>query len=171
MKKLKLFFSTFALIALCNTNLSAQTTFDVPPNAELNSKEDFVKYEPDIIAASKWLEATDLDKEIEKRKQVSAFVLKWVIGSPTVNVSIDEQLGKIYGKNADLLLIYLSSYTRYFLENKSTATKFLGTKAGLTSIMNVYKKGIEITKSKEMDKLIKLTEENKLDDYINEKFK
>jgi hypothetical protein len=37
-------------------------------------------------------------------------------------------------------------------------------------MMNVYKKGIEISKSKEMDKLIKLTDDNKLDDYINDKF-
>ena len=38
-------------------------------------------------------------------------------------------------------------------------------------MMNVYKKGIEISKSKEMEKLIKVTDENKIDDYINEKFK
>jgi hypothetical protein len=85
-------------------------------------------------------------------------------------VDISEQLGKIYGKNIQLLGLYLGSYTRKVLENKSTATKFSATKAGLISMMNVYKKGIEISKSKEMDKLIKLTDDNKLDDYINDKF-
>ena len=85
-------------------------------------------------------------------------------------MDISEQLGKIYGKNIQLLGLYLASYTRKVLENKSTATKFSATKAGLISMMNVYKKGIEISKSKEMDKLIKLTDDNKLDDYINDKF-
>ena len=65
----------------------------------------------------------------------------------------------------------MAAYARNFLENKNSATKFTATKAGLISIMNVYKKGIEITRSKEMDKLIGLAGDNKLDDYIRDKFK
>ena len=68
-------------------------------------------------------------------------------------------------------MIYIASFSSYYLIHKKDATEFEATKAGLMSIMYVYKKGIEIKKSKEMDKLIKLTNENKLDDYINEKFK
>ena len=151
--------------------VQGQTKFEVPQNVELKTKDDYAKYETAIIDAAKWLEETDLNKEAEKRQQVNAFVLQWVSGSPTINVDINEQLGKIYGKNAQLLGLYLASYTRNFLENKSTATKISATKAGLISMMNVYKKGIEISKSKEMDKLIKLTDDNKLDDYINDKFK
>lgn len=148
-----------------------QTKFELPQNVELKTKDDYAKYETAIIDAGKWLEETDLNKEADKRQQVNAFVLQWISGSPTINVDINEQLGKIYGKNAQLLGLYLASYTRNFLENKSTATKLSATKAGLISMMNVYKKGIEISKSKEMDKLIKLTDENKVDDYVNDKFK
>lgn len=151
--------------------MQAQTKFEVPENVELKVKEDYAKYEAAIIDGAKWLEETDLDKEADKRKQVSAFVFQWISGSPNINIDITEQLGKIYGKNAQLLLLYMASYTRNFLENKGTATKFSATKAGLISIMNVYKKGIEMTKSKEMEKLIKLAADNKLDDYINEKLK
>ena len=149
----------------------AQTTFEVPQNVELKSKGDYTKYEPQVIDAAKWLEQTGLDKEIDKRKEVTSFVLQWISGSPTISIAITEKLAKIYGKNGQLLGIYLASYARNFLENKNTATKFSATKAGLTSMMNVYKKGIGITKSKEMDKLINLTDENKLDDYINKNFK
>jgi hypothetical protein len=148
----------------------AQTKFEIPPNVELKTKDDYAKYETAIIAAAKWLEETDLNKEADKREQVNAFVLQWLSGSPTISVDINEQLGKTYGKNIQLLGIYLASYTRNFLENKGTATKFTATKAGLVSMMNVYKRGIGISKSKEMEKLIKLTDENKLDDYIADKF-
>lgn len=151
--------------------VQGQTKFEVPQNVELKTKDDYAKYETALIDAAKWLEETDLNKETDKRQQVNAFVLQWVSGSPTINVDINEQLEKIYGKNVQLLGLYLASYTRNFLENKGTATKFSATKAGLISMMNVYKKGIEISKSKEMDKLIKLTDENKLDDYISDKFK
>lgn len=152
-------------------SVQAQTRFEVPQKVELKTKDDYVKYEPAIIDAAKWLEETDLDKEASKRQQVNAFLLQWVTGSPTVSVEINEQLGKIYGKNAQLLMLYLAGYTKHFLENKGTATKFSAKKAGLISMMNVYKKGIEMSKSKEMDKLIKLTNNNQLDNYINETFK
>ena len=151
--------------------IKAQVTFDVPQNVDLKSKEDYAKYEALVIDAAKWLEATDLDKEPEKRQQVNAFVLQWISGSPTLNVEITTQLSKIYGKNFQLLGVYLASYARSFLENKNTATKFSATKAGLISMMNVYEKAIGISKSKEMEKLIKLTDENKLDDYISNTFK
>ena len=148
--------------------VNAQTSFDVPQNVELKSKDDYAKYEDVIIGASKWLEATDLDKETGKRLEVNTFVIQWITGSPTVTIEVNEQLGKAYGKNAQLLAIYLASYARNFLEQKNIATKFSATKAGLISMINVYKNGIEISKSKEMEKLIKL-DESKLDGYIKDK--
>ena len=150
--------------------VQGQTKFEVPQNVELKTKDDYVKYETAVIDAAKWLEETDLNKEASKRQQVNAFVMQWVSGSPTVSVEITEQLGKIYDKNTQLLALYLASYTRNFLENKGTATNFSATKAGLISIMSVYKRKIGISKSKEMDKLIKLTSDNKLDKYIKDKF-
>lgn len=149
--------------------INAQKDFEVPQSVELKTKEDYTKYENAIIEAAKWLEETDLNKEAEKRQQVNSFIIQWVSGSPTVSVDLTEQLAKVYGKNAQLLALYLGSYAKEYLENKSIATKFSATKAGLISMMNVYKKGIEISKSKEMDKLIKMASDNKLDEYINSK--
>jgi len=158
----------FALVTVFAT---AQTSFELPKNITLKADADYAKYETDIVNAAKWLEETDLNKEAAKRKQVNAFVIQWATGSPTVSVEINEQLGKIYGKNTELLMIYIANFCRNFIENKGTATKTTATKAALISIMSVYKKDIEITKSKEMEKLIKANEENKLDDYITKHFK
>jgi hypothetical protein len=170
--KIKKSFLFCLLFALTNIlSAQAQTTFEVPQNIELKSNEDYAKYGSAIIDAAKWLEETDLNKEANKRKEVNNFVWRWISGSLTINIDIKVDFAKIYGKNDQLGKIYLASYARHFLENKSTATEFSATKAGLTSMMNVYKKGIDISKNKEMDELIKLTNENKLDNYINENFK
>jgi len=171
MRKKQFLLAAFALVLLNTVKLRAQTNFEVPAGIEFTVKEDYAKHEANVIAASKWLEENDLDKELQKRKEVSAFVMKWIMGSPTVNVSLTPQLMKVYGKNSNLLVIYMGSYTRFYLENKSTATSPAATKAGLISMMNVYKKGIEITKNKEMEKVIKAADDNKLDDYITDKFK
>lgn len=169
--KQTLIFTTLFLAAIFFSNISfGQTQFDLPQNIELKTKQDYTKYETTFIDAAKWLEETDLDKEADKRQQINAFVLQWISGSPTINIEINEQLGKIYGKNAQLLGLFLASYAGNIIENKNSSNKFSATKAGLISIMKVYKKRIEITKSKEMDKIIMLTDVE-LDSYIRDKFK
>ena len=160
------------LLALVNmTSVQAQTTFEVPENPELRTKQDFIKYEPAMIQAAKWLEETDLNQEAEKRKKVNAFVVQYISDCPTIKVTVDDALVKVYDKNSQLLSIYLANYAKEFIEHKTTATKFSATKAGLLSMMAVYSKKIDMVKSKELDKLINLQEVNLLDDYIKDKFK
>jgi hypothetical protein len=169
MKKVSFLFY-LACSLTCGSLLNAQTKFDVPQNVTLKVAEDYPKYETEVVNAAKWLEETDLNKETDKRQKVNAFVLQWASGSPTVSLEINEQLGKIYGDNAQLLGMYIASYCRHYIENKSSATKFSATKAALISMMNVYKKKIDIKKSKEMEKILKLSD-TELDAYIKEKLK
>ena len=68
--------------------------------------------------------------------------------------------------NEPLLINYISSYCRELLENKSTSTKFSAMKSGILSMITVYKKGINIKKNNEMDNVIKINDENKLDNYV-----
>lgn len=164
-------FAMFLAMICIGNRICAQTTFEVPANYSLDTKSDYEKYEADIITAAKWLEENDLDKEQDKRKEVSSFVIKWILGSPSVTVDLSDRLSKLYGKNDFLLINYMAGYSAYCLQNKTTATKTLAAKAGLISMMNVYKKAIRIKDCKGMEKLIKLTEENKLDDYVAENFK
>jgi len=171
MKNITRFLSIIMLILVFTTTVSAQTKFNVPANYQLNVKEDYAKYEADIITAAKWLEEIDLDRDEDKRKEVSSFVMKWIIGSPSVSVELSEKIMNLYNKNDKILINYMAAYSAYWLQNRSTATKPAAVKAGLISMMNVYKKDIQIKKNKEMGKLIKLTEEGKLDQYIAENFK
>ena len=167
----KLFLLMTFAATFCFTKQSfCQTKFEVPTDVEFKTQEDYAKYEPQIIDAAKWLEETDLNKETSKRKDANAFVLMWLTGTSVVSINIDEALMKLYGKNTDLLGIYLASYSRHILENKKAATKFTATKAAITSMINVYKKGISIKKSKEMENVIKL-DDGQLDNYIIENFK
>ena len=119
MKNLKPLLLILILSIVSTITISAQTKFEVPQNVELKVKEDYAKYETDMINAAKWLEETDLDKETAKRKEVANFAMQWIMGCPTFNIDLTEQLTKIYGKNLDLLLLYMASYSRYFLENKT----------------------------------------------------
>jgi hypothetical protein len=169
MKTRNLIALLFITMMLNASSLYAQTEFHVPENYVLKVAADYANYESDLVAASKWMEATDLDKEIDKRARVNKFMFDWTYGCP-FSIMMPLELGNIYGKNNELLIIYMAGYARYYIENKATATEFAEKKAGLISIMNVYKKGIDIKRSKEMEKVIKADNDNTLDVYIKEKF-
>lgn len=159
------FFSLFVHIAC------AQNNFTVPANYTLKEKDDYKRYEKDVVAAAEWLVATDLDKEQEKRKDINAFVLKWVSGSPNVNIELDEPVSRLYGKNFQLLAIYLASYAAHVILSDGTSDRFSETRAGIESMIKVYKKGIAMERSREMEKAIRQQAEGKLDKYIRDKFK
>lgn len=146
--------------------VKAQSSFELPQRVRMKTAADYTKYEPVVIEAAKWLEETDLNKELSKRKQADAFVAAWVEGSPTISVEITKDLKKLYGKNTQLLYVYMANYAKNFLEDRNNATKLTARKAGLISMMNVYKKGIGVSRSKDMQKLIQITEQNKLDEYV-----
>ena len=144
----------------------SQPSFELPRNIRLDDKEDYAKYEKTMIAAAKWLEETDFDKDEEKRKQVNAFVIQWIAGSPSVTINLDQALARLIDRNPELLALYLASYSRNMLENKKTYNSFDATKAALLSIVKVYKKGINVSRSKEIEKLSKTIDQGQLDDYL-----
>jgi hypothetical protein len=153
MKKNILIF-LFLFLALLSLDKScAQAQFELPQQIQLKAREDYAKYETTVVDAAKWLERTDLDKDIGKRKKINDFIVQWVSGSPTVTISLDEPLARITEKNPDLLALYLASYSRYIIENKGSPNIFYATKAGLTSISLVYRKGIDVSRSKLLEKL------------------
>jgi len=147
----------------CLDKSCAQTQFDLPQQIQLKSKEDYARYETTVIGAAKWLESTDFDRYMDKRNQINDFIIKWVSGSPNVTVNLDEPLARLTEKNPELLALYVASYARYTLENKRSPSNFYATKAGLTSISNVYKKGIDVSRSKLLEKL---KDNARIEEYI-----
>lgn len=158
-----------AAIFFISISAIAQTNFEVPSNVKLETPADFENYENDVVNAATWLEETDLDKDKVKRREVNTFVLQWLTGSPTVTVELSEPLIKLYDKNEQLLGLYLASYAKYNILNKTNTSKFEATKAAFVSMIKVYKKGIDIVKNKEMEKAVKLFDQGKIDDYIKSK--
>ena len=143
--------------------------FEVP-NATLNTKEDYVKYEKEVIAAVNWLETTPLGNEDDKRKLASAFVLQWITGSPTVTVSVGgDLLLKTTKKNPELLILFMGAYTRYSLQNNYDTSRVNGYIAGAKSMVALYKLGGKVKKDKVMDEMVKAVDDGKLEDYVKEK--
>src|SRR3982750_2044131 len=85
--------------------------FQVPENIKLEKKEDYTVYEKDVIAAAKWLEATQVGKETEKRQKVNTFLLIWITGSPTVSLEINKFALDLTDKNPQLNMMFMAGFT------------------------------------------------------------
>ena len=156
----------FLSIIIC----SAQD-FEVPANYQLNAKEDYGKYEKDIIAAAKWLLTIPFNEQKEKRKEVASFVIKWVNGSPSVNVELNATIIDFEEKNPGMLPLYMAGSARYVLENNYSKDMRAKHKAALKGMIEVYKSGKGIKKDKKMEKLVKSDEDGKLDEWLAENLK
>ena len=143
----------------------------VPANYKLESREDYTKYEKDIIDAAKWLVATPFNEQQEKRKEVSTFVVKWINGSPTVNVEINPTIMDFEKKNPGMLVLYMASSAKYVLENNYSKDMRAKHKAAIHDMMGVYQKGKAIEKDKKMEKLIESDGKGKMDEWLEKNMK
>ena len=141
------------------------------PDYTLEAKEDYAKFEKDIIAAAKWLTTVPLNEQPSKRQEVAAFVMKWVNGSRTVNVELNQIILEFEEKNPGMLIIYMATSAKYVLENNYSKDMRAKHTAALRAMMSVYKSGNGIKKDKKMEKLIKSDEERKLEEWMNKNLK
>jgi hypothetical protein len=138
------------------------------PSSPLSTKENYVTSEKDVIAADKWLEATPIGQQMDKRKQVNAWVMMWITGSPTVTINMREPIIKPFEKNPDLMLVFLAGYARYSLENNYSKDEIQSTVAGLRSVIKCYNSGGDVKKDKALSKVIDADKNGNLEDWVKE---
>lgn len=165
-----LFVSVLLVCSAFTGSLLAQE-FEVPNDYVLNVAEDYVKYEKEIIAAANWLVSVPLNEQASKRKEVSAFVVAWISGSPTVNVELNETILDFEKKNTGMMVIYMASCAKYVLENNYSKELRAKHKAALGDMIKVYKSGKGIKKDKKMLKLIESADNGNIDGWIGENLK
>lgn len=153
------------------TLLATAQEFSVPTGYKMEVAADYANYEKDIIAAANWLRSVPLNEQSAKRKEVSAFVLVWINGSPTVNVEINPTIMDFEEKNSGMLMIYMSACARFVLENNYSKDMRAKHRSAMRDMITVYKSGKGIKKDKKMDKLVKADENGELDAWLEEHLK
>jgi hypothetical protein len=156
-------------VALFLSGAGVAQNFEVP--ALPATKEEFIKSEPDFIAAAKWLETTPVGTDMDKRVQVNAYVIAWLTNSPTVTLEIDAAVSKVCEGNPQLLAVFLGGCTRYCLENNYSKDKGKINTAGMKALINCYNLGGDVKKNKTLSKAIEADKEGKLEDWVKEKWK
>ena len=158
-------FFLVSIIALCGISLLGQE-FQVPPNYNLVKAEDYAVYEQDVINGINWLASTPIDQDVEKRKEVNAFLMKWMTGSPTLKIEIRQEI-VTFLSSPDLLMAFLAGWTKYSLETRDFSNTLKGNVAGIENVIFVYNKNKKVLgKDREVEKYIKLQSKGKLEQEI-----
>jgi hypothetical protein len=159
-------FILFFTLLLTNTLFGQH--FQVPPNYSFTSKDDYSKYEKAVIQAVDWLENTPLNQETDKRKQVNIFIFKYIEGSPTVSVALQGYVTELTKKNPELLIAFLGGWAKYQLEHPTVKDQVKLNTEGVKTIMKIYKLG-GAAKDKNVEKLLKLTADPELENWVKSK--
>lgn len=160
---MKTLFLSLAL-SLFAISLSAQD-FEVPKKFKPKNKKEYAEYEPAVIQAIDWLQETPLSEQAAKRKDVNAFVMLWLSGSPEVSISLKPDI-ITFMECADCLMVFMGGWAKYSLENKDK-DELKGSLAGVEKVIEFYTNNkAHIGKNKGVEKFIKLKEKGKLENYI-----
>lgn len=142
---------------------------NIPMDLKLENAEDYKKTEQLVLNSIEWLSKTPVSVNPNKRKEINAFLMKWMSGSPTV--SIELVAGIVPLDCADCLMSFLSGWTKYSLENNYEKDKVKCALAGAENAIEFYKMNkSEIGKNSDMEKIIKQQKKGKLEKYIKSKF-
>lgn len=132
----------------------------------LETKEDYAKYEEEVIKAYDWLLKTPLGTKTENRRSVNAFLIKWLTGSPNVSIVLSDKI-VTYVDCGECLAIFMGAWAKYSLESRDFKNKFQGNLAGTQGVIEFYLKNKKVLgKNKSIEKLIKLKDKNKLRNFI-----
>ena len=145
--------------------LSAPVFAQIPENWKLEKAEDYAMYEDDVINCIDWLADTPLNEQAAKRKEINAFLLQWITGSPYVHIEIRTEIVTFMESSPDLLILYLAGWTRYALTTKNHEDKLGGVMAGLEAVIDFYSEN-PMEKNKHVEKYIKMKKKGKLKEFV-----
>lgn len=165
----KLFLATFLFLLFAGYHASAQT-YEVPKDYVLKAKEDYSKYEDDVIKTVDWLQKTSWSEQTDKRKEANGFLVAWLTGSPDVSISVGSPLVKLTSKNPELMISFMGGYARYAIQHKGDFNQDAANAAGLKQLMDKYANEPSHKKDNAIEKLIKINQDGKLNDWIKNNY-
>jgi len=164
MKKL-LFVSTFAFCGISLFAIENQT----PQNQNFEKSEDNTLSEQDVINAINWLSATPIDQDVEKRKDVYAVLLVWMINSTDVKIVVGQEVVNFL-PNPDLLMAFMGGWTKYSLETRDFSSLLKNNIAGIENVILVYNKNKKtLGRNKNIEKYIKHQSKGTLEKEIKKR--
>lgn len=156
---------TFFVTALTFGTFSQN--YSIPQNYKLEKAEDYAPYEDDVVKTFDWFMKTPANAEASKRKEAGAFLIKWLSGSPNVQLELNEKIVTFMGSSPELLIVFLGGWAKYSLESNDFDNKIAGNMAGLEAIITYYESNKSILpKDSNVEKFVKMKNKGTLKGFV-----
>lgn len=156
----------FLLFFACITYSYAQ---DLPSlkHIKLNKNAHFRTSEPITLKVITYLLETPINKKNKSRTEAGQFLLKWMDGTPDFTFYLEEKETNFFNTDADLMLMYMASLTKFSLENPAVKDQ-KSLVIGAMSILLPYLDKQEDKKSwsRELTQLNEANKEGKLEAFL-----
>lgn len=138
----------------------------------LDKKEDYNGAADEAaLKAARYLLSSPMDKEDIDRLRSTAYVIRWMTGTPNYTFSLGGQVMRFTKKNDDLLSVYMAALTRAALENKDEAKDEEKLNLRAIKLLLDYAKVKEnkVKINAELRKAIEAYDKGELEAYLNKK--
>lgn len=148
------------------------------PEYRLAKAEDYKEYASEVKKAMQWVISTPVDKPVENREDIQAFVLKWLKGSPLIDLVIRRPfIDPLLSSSSDfqyggeMMLIYLSSMALHDLKSSGNTDELSLQEAGIEGMIVANNKMAPENQSQWVQKLERKKERERLKKWIKRKIK
>ena len=152
-------------MTLVSNHASAQT-FEVPTDYVFDSTTDYSLYEEAVVDCFNWLMDSPCNIDLVKRKAATSFLNKWIEQTPTITVTVNQDIVTYYNSSPDLLIIFMGGWVANAITT-GDSLDYDGALAGTKAVLTYYQKNKDYLKQDDhIDKLIVRQAKGKLEKYI-----
>lgn len=152
--------------AFSATACFAQLPVQIPDGFKVESPEDCERQQKNVLPIINWLDTAPLETENPDYKKARAFITEWTTWSESVDIQIDPRMVKYSESSPDLLLYFITGWTKFELQNPGNTDNIKKNKAGLESVINFYKSQKDLPVNDDLDELYALKQKGQLEAWV-----
>ena len=151
------------LLALGTTLVQAQD-FTIP-TVDYSDEASYRAQEQNVVDAVDYLINNPVNRKPAKRQAVNSYLLEWVTGTPTMTISLSQEVAP-FMECGDCLLLYMGAYAKETIVNAGGSVADHNV-AAVNTVLDFYEKErAALGKNKEAEKFLKLRKKGKLEARI-----
>ena len=158
---------TFTL-TLCYVHGTSQTVNfpRLPEKHEWKTARDYKRDEELVLRTLQWLNKTPLNEEPLNRSKANLFVMEWICGSPSINISVETTALPFYDEYPDLIFPYIHGIAQCKLTKNPSCNEQKAIINGFNNVAFMIRSDASMKKSKSLQPLIKAYKKGKMEDYV-----
>jgi hypothetical protein len=156
------------LLLFCFTLSTAQTAGcpRLPDKYEWKTSRDYKRDEDLVLRTLQWLNKTPLNDDLVMRSKANLFVMQWICGSPSLNITIKTSDLPFYEEFPDLLFPYIHGVAQCRLSKNKGCDELKAAINGFNAVAFMIQSDDSLKKKESLQTLMKASKKGKMDLYV-----